>query len=176
MNSVSILLNRPSTYHGLGLLATCSALIGPICLEVIYNHADLWFDGLWQTQAFSKVWLSWSILGIFIATPWSLDRGFPGISPEIHWKYSLFLSFIGVYTYIIFSLPTWIWLVQMSLADASSIFQSVALSNIILITVSCFACFWEKRFGTLSALVSNMVTGLFLIYFAWKLIFEAVSI
>lgn len=167
MNSVQLLLNRESSYSGLGLIATCSALIGPLTLEVIYNHADLWFTGPWQNEAYPWIWLSWTSLGITLTSPWSLDRSFHGISQEVHRSYSLHLSMIGVIIYLLFGFPTWVWLYQISLVELSIVIKSLMLSLIILFFSSICAALTELKLGSLISLSLGIFAGLLGTFGAW---------
>ena len=171
MSSIQLLLSRPSAYQGLGLIATCSAVIGPLYMEVIYNHADLWFQGKWQDQAFSKVWGVWTLLGILVSTPWGLDRGFLGITSTIHKQYCLILSAIGVCTYVAFSLPTWFWLTQMSLVDPWNVLCTVAFSTLLLLLSASTACVIEQRSSSLWGLVIGTGLGGAMVYLTWGWLF-----
>ena len=165
MNPLRLLLNRPSSYRGLGLVALCSALIGPLTLEVIYNHADLWFKGLWQDDAFTKVWLIWTSFGILVTSSWGLDRGFLGISADIHRNYAISLGLIGVLIYLFFGLPAWVWLIQMSLVHTWDVLSSVFLSSVILIFSTLLACLVESQNSkSMLGLVLGNVGGFFLLY------------
>jgi hypothetical protein len=172
MSSIQLLLSRPSAYQGLGLIATCSAVIGPLYMEVIYNHADLWFQGMWQDKAFSKVWGIWTLFGIIVSTPWGLDRGFLGITPTIHKQYCLILSAIGVCTYVTFSIPTWVWLTHMSLVNPWVVFSSIAFSTLLLIVSASTACVIEQRLNSLWGLVFGTVLGCALVYLTWGWLFQ----
>ena len=165
MSPVRLLLNRPSSYKGLGLLALCSALIGPLTLEVIYNHADLWFKGFWQDDAFIKVWLIWTSFGILVTCPWGLDRGFLGINPDIHRNYAISLGLIGVLVYLLFGLPAWIWLIQMSLVHVWDVVSSVVLSGVILTFATLLSCLVESQNSkSILGLVLGNLGGFLLLY------------
>ena len=168
MSSVKILLLRPSAYSGLGLIATTSALAGPLCLEVIYNHADLWFNGRWQDHAFSIVWLIWTLLGVIITTSWGLDRGFHGIKEDIHLKYSLILSVIGILTYVVFSIPTCVWLTQMTLINAWALINKVMISLGLLCLSNVMACVIERLFNSIVALMLSTFFALWGTYSLWS--------
>lgn len=170
MRPVTLLLQRPSAFSGLGLIATISALSGPLCLEVLFNHSDLWFSGLWQDQAFSFIWLTWTLMGLFVSSSWGLDRGFNGILPEIHRNYSLILSLIGVTVYIIFSIPTWVWLCTMSLTEFSEALYAISLSYGLLACASCVASLIEHKTSSLLGLVSGLSIGILLIRVTWGLL------
>ncbi len=165
MNPVRLLLNRPTSYRGLGLVALCSALIGPLTLEVIYNHADLWFQGLWQDDAFTKVWLIWTGFGVLMTCSWGLDRGFLGLDSKIHRNYALSLSLIGVSVYLLFGVSTWVWLIQMSLVQAWEVLSSVFVSAILLAFASLIACLIESYSAQpLLSLVTGNVFGFAFLY------------
>jgi len=170
MKPVVLLLQRPSAFSGLGLIATMSALTGPLCLEVLFNHSDLWFSGPWQDQAFAFIWLAWTLMGLIVSSSWGLDRGFNGILPEIHRTYSLLLSLIGVLVYILFSIPTWAWLCTMSLTETSEAFYAVSLSFGLLIFASCVASLIEDRFSSLLGLVAGLGMGLILLRLTWGIL------
>lgn len=167
MNPVTTLLARPSAFSGLGLIAVCSALSGPLSLEILFNHADLWFQGLWQDQAFSIVWLSWTTVGVLSAVSWGLDRGFMGITPSIHATYSQVLSLIGVFIYLLFSIPTWVWLYRMSLVEVIYLFKTVSLSFIILSVSALSASSIEQRLSTLPGVITGLFVGGGLTHLVW---------
>ena len=168
MKSVHILLKRESSYSGLGLIATCSAMIGPLSLEIIYNHADLWFSGPWQDGAYPWIWLAWTCLGLGLTAPWSLDRKFHGISREVHLGYSLHLSAIGVAVYAVFGLPTCLWLHKISLVEASTVIESMSMSVLILLASSISASFAELKLSSIISMTSGVSLGALLIYGAWR--------
>lgn len=170
MRPVTLLLQRPSAFQGLGLIATSSALIGPLCLEVVFNHSDLWFvNNQWQDQALRIIWLSWTSLGIMVSCAWGLDRGFNGLTPEIHRVYSLILSYIGVLVYIIFGIPIWVWLCTMSLAQVSDMVVGVGFSLLILMTAATAASLCESKLSSLLGLLTGLSLGALLLWFGWGL-------
>lgn len=169
MSAIQILLKRPATYKGLGLIALTSALITPLALEVIYNHSELWFKGLWQDQAFINVWVIWTYFGVLTAVPWGIDRGFLGITPRLHYDYSLVLSLIGVAIYILFGLPSWVWLIQMSLVGFGDMMSCVGLSALILLVSAVLATLIDSRakYSMFALVVGNLI-GMLALYCAWN--------
>ena len=168
MNPVQVLLARPSSLSGLGTIALCSALAGPLSLEIIFNHADLWFKGQWQDRAFPLVWVSWTVVGLFATTPWGLDRGFNGITKDLHAAYSILLSLIGVSVYLFFSLPTWSWLYSMSLVELGEAFTAVLLSGLVLVASAGSASVIEQRTSSLFGLLTGLLVGFILTQLTWS--------
>ena len=169
MSPVKHLLRRPSAFNGLGLIATVSALSGPLCLEILFNHADLWFSGPWQDQSSALIWLSWTSIGLLMSTSWGLDRSFHGLHTHIHREYSLILSMIGVLVYFVFSVPTWVWLCTMSLSSASEVISRLFVSALVLICSASAASIVETKTSSLLGLIVGLSVGVFILWFGWEL-------
>ena len=163
------LLRRPQSYYGLVLLAMSSVLLGPITLEVIFNHRDLWFTraDLWQSMAFSWVWLVWNTLGMLLTLAWGLDRKFNGLQKKLHQHYAILLSVSAVFVYNLFALPTWYWLWSMNLVEGWGLIESIVLSYLIMTLLSIGAIYIEEHFSSLLALFLGVCCSVVISWFTW---------
>lgn len=127
-----LLLNKARALDGVGLLAFVSAFIGPLTLEVIFAHRELWFHDhkAWQLKAPLIVWQVWTLIGSMLLVGWGLNRaatggvaGLPRLvgvkglvklpNPQQH--YASVVTFIGVVVYVLFGLPSWLWMSSLGL-------------------------------------------------------------
>ena len=169
MNPLRLLFQQKTPYKGLGLIAFCSALTGPLMLEMIFNHRYLWFNevSLWQQHAFSIMWQGWTYLGIVVTLAWGTDRDYSGLNYELKSKYSALLSLLGVGVYGIFGLPHWVWVYQMKLCTGWSLIQGIFLSMTLLGVLSCLSnliCLYTEP---LKGLIISLNIAVFTVYFTW---------
>lgn len=169
MSPIQQLLSRSAPYRGLGLIAFMSALIGPLTLEVIFNHADLWFsmERNWQEGAFPLVWQVWTSLGVFLTLGWGIDRGFVGLDSETQKNYSSVLSLMGVGIYALFGLPCWGWMASMNLIEGVHALQAILLSISIMSALALLASQIEIRFSALHGMITSLTIGMSILWFSW---------
>ena len=151
------------------MIATASALIVPLTLEVIFNHHDLWFNRSinWQDGAFPLLWEVWTIMGVLLTSAWGTDRAFEGLSKTTHGQYTAILSLVGVFVYCIFGVPSWIWLSSMNLVSGLKLVQTLAMSGVILCATSLLAVAVEVRSSALSGMLSSFAVGGVILWFSW---------
>ena len=152
MGPTFALLSRPHALDGVGLLALSSALIGPLSLEVIYTHRELWFESPagWQAQGLSLLWRVWLLLGSILLVGWGLNRaatggvagyapmtGVEGLTyvPNPQRYYASLVTLIGSLVYLLFGIPTWIWVSRLGLSAEESLLYQVGVSVLSLILI-----------------------------------------
>jgi hypothetical protein len=164
------LLGRPQAYSGLVLLALTSVLIGPLMLEVIFNHRDLWFDTMeaWQSMAFPCIWQGWNTIGVLITLIWGLDRSFDGLHQRLHLNYASLLSVIAALIYNFFAIPVWYWLWSMNLVSGIDLLESITLSYIMMTVLSLSMIYVESYFNSLVALSSGVTFSVPIFWFTWQ--------
>lgn len=147
-----LLLSRPHALDGVSLLAFCSAVIGPLSLEVIFAHRTLWFvaEDQWQFFAVSMLWRVWLLLGSILLVGWGMNRaatdgvaghvnlfGVKGVTvianPQRY--YASLVTLIGSFTYILFGIPMWFWVSRLGLKSQEPWFflGSVTILSLVLI-------------------------------------------
>lgn len=170
MTPLKQLLSRSSPYQGLSLIAFSSALIAPLTLEVIFNHSDLWFgyEINWQIGAAPLIWQVWTTWGLLLTIAWGTDRDFNGLNPQVHQHYSSILSVIGVLTYLLFGIPSWVWLSHMNLTTEFALAQALFLSACILITLSLLVVHIERRSNALNGLIVSLGLGGIILWLSWR--------
>ena len=169
MNPLRLLFQQKTPYKGLGLIAFCSALTGPLMLEMIFNHRSLWFNesSLWQEYAFALMWQGWTCLGVIVTLLWGTDRDYSGLNYELKSKYSALLSLLGVSIYGIFGLPHWVWVYQMKLCTGWTLIQGFILSIMLLTFLSCVSnliCLYAEP---LKGLIISLNIAVITLYCTW---------
>jgi len=160
-----LLLSRPHALDGVTLLAFCSAVIGPLALEVIFAHRSLWFEteSGWQRYGVSMLWRAWLLLGSILLVGWGMNRAATGgvaghaqlsgvlghvsfANPQRH--YASLVTLIGSMIYILFGVPTWFWVVRLGLTTDESwlfMFGVSALSLVVIPQLLTFASATSQR-------------------------------
>ena len=169
MNPLRLLFRQKTPYNGLGLIAFCSALSGPLLLEVLFNHRFLWFKEptLWQEYAFSTLWQGWTTLGVLVTLMWGTDRDYSGLNHDLKSKYSMLLSLLGVSVYGLFGLPHWIWVYQMNLCTAWILFKGFCSALFLMGILSCMSdliCLYTEPF---KGLIFSLTLASLIMYLTW---------
>ena len=179
-----LLLNRARALNGLYLLALTSALIAPLTLEVIFTHRTLWFgtEDAWQQQAPHITWALWSGVGSVLLVGWGLNRaptqGIAGVphlvglrgvtaipNPQKH--YASLVTLIGTLIYVLFGLPSWLWMGTLGLPAFEALPLKVTINVFSLLVIPLSIALSSARFYKRSWLLLIFGVGWVIILAMW---------
>ena len=176
MSAVRLLLERKSSFRGLSAVAVTSALSGPLCLEVIFAHNELWFQAndQWQNVIFSITWQFWIGLGIFLVSGWSIGRGQDDLSERFAFQYGVVLSQVSALIYLIFGIPFMIWLFQMNLVSIGLFLKTLILSMALLSCSAMITARIASQYKEVTTLIISMCSAIFFLYISYYWFFGEV--
>ncbi|MEE2643512.1 MAG: hypothetical protein VYD19_01150 [Myxococcota bacterium] len=165
------LLKRSELYQGLGLIATCSALLVPVCLELIFSHRSQWFIGqdadAWQEASLLWLWRAHAISMSFLLSGWAADRAlfFPTHAPRA--RLALPLGLIAVAVSVLTAAPGWLWLTRLDLVGGGTVTIAALLDAVPLLLAGTVSSYTGHRLPAPLAMLCGVLASMCFIGISW---------